>query len=330
MRFRAMLACGSAALLMLASVCCAPSRGANPEATMPSNAIPTNTWRILTPQEDAVIVHKATEPPGSGIYEHLMEPGTYVCRRCGAALYRAEDKFEAGCGWPSFDAEVPGAVRRQTDADGRRTEILCAACGAHLGHVFTGERLTARDARHCVNSVSLEFVPVSLSSNRFERAVFAGGCFWGVQALMGNSRGVIRTTVGYTGGRTDHPTYDQVCSRTTGHAEAVEVIFDPRQTRFEAVARRFFEIHDPTQHDRQGPDIGDQYRSAIFYTSEEQRQMALRLIDELRKRTDDVATQVVPATTFWPAEAYHQDYYRKTGKTPYCHRPVPRFDAPPH
>ena len=294
------------------------------------NAAPgsnTNEWRKLTAAEEAVIVHKGTERPGSGAYEKQKLPGTYVCRRCGAALYRAEDKFDAGCGWPSFDTEVPGAVRRQTDADGQRTEILCTTCGGHLGHVFTGEHLTARDTRHCVNSISLDFVPLTLSSNRFERAIFAGGCFWGVQSLMQEGRGVIRTACGYIGGHTEHPTYPQVCSHTTGHAEAVEVIFDPKQTSFEAVARLFFEIHDPTQHDRQGPDVGDQYRSAVFYTSEKQKEITLQLIEELRKKKLDVATEVTSAPTFWRAEEYHQDHYRKTGETPYCHRHVSRFDA---
>jgi peptide methionine sulfoxide reductase msrA/msrB len=304
-----------------------------PEDTMPPPPVNTNAWRQLTAAEEAVIVRKGTERPFSGIYEKHKEPGTFTCRRCGAALYRAEDKFDAGCGWPSFDAEVSGAVKRQTDADGDRTEILCATCGGHLGHVFLGERLTPRNTRHCVNSISLDFVPLTESSNRFARAVFAGGCFWGVQYLLQPARGVIRTTCGYTGGRTEHPTYEEVCSHTTGHAEAVEVIFDPKQTTFEALARLFFEIHDPTQRDRQGPDVGDQYRSAVFYTTGDQKQTAERLIAELRRKKLDVATAVSPAAAFWPAEAYHQDYYRKSGKAPYCHRRVPRFDpatnAPP-
>ena len=314
-----------AAILLALGACSAQQDPANRETPMPAALQRTNAWRALTPAEEAVIVRKATERPGTGIYEKFHEPGTYVCRRCGAALYRAEDKFAAGCGWPSFDAEVPGAVRRQTDADGERTEILCATCGAHLGHVFSGERLTPRDTRHCVNSLSLDFVPLAQSTNRFARAIFAGGCFWGVQSLLGEARGVIRTTAGYTGGHTEHPTYDAVCSHTTGHAEAVEVFFDPQQTSFEALARLFFELHDPTQHNRQGPDVGDQYRSAIFYTDPRQRETALHLIAELRKRTFDVATEVTPAGTFWPAEAYHQDYYRKTGGHPYCHRRVERF-----
>ena len=283
------------------------------------------TWRKLTPAEERVIVGKGTEAPFSGEFEKSKAAGVYTCRRCGAALYRSDDKFDAGCGWPSFDAEVPGAVIRRPDPDGRRTEIECATCNAHLGHVFTGEHLTKLNTRHCVNSMSLALVPLAQTTNSFSRAIFAGGCFWGVQYLLENAPGVIRTTCGYTGGHTEHPTYDQVCSHATGHAEAVEVIFDPRQTSFEALARLFFEIHDPTQRDGQGPDLGDQYRSALFYTSDAQKQTAEKLIAELRKKGFDAATQVVPAVTFWPAEEHHQHYYDKTGHTPYCHRRVKRF-----
>jgi methionine-R-sulfoxide reductase len=118
-----------------------------------------STWRKLTRAEEAVIVHRGTERPFSGEFDHHALPGTYVCKRCGVALYRSDDKFDAGCGWPSFDRELPGAVERRPDADGERTEIRCAACGAHLGHVFDGERLTARNVRHCVNSISLRFDP---------------------------------------------------------------------------------------------------------------------------------------------------------------------------
>lgn len=328
MNLRTIPAVMATLLLAFSGVCCAKPEAAKEHTSMDTRHLNTNDWRTLTPAEEAVIVHKATERPGTGRYEKFKEAGTFVCRRCSAALYRAEDKFDAGCGWPSFDAEVSGAIHRQTDADGKRTEILCATCGGHLGHVFTGEQLTARNTRHCVNSISLDFVPLAEISNRFERAIFAGGCFWGVQSLLQEGRGVIRTRAGYIGGHTDHPTYEEVCAHTTGHAEAVEVLFDPKQTTFEAVARLFFEIHDPTQLDRQGPDVGDQYRSAVFYTSEKQKEITQRLIGELRKKKFEVATQVVPATTFWPAETYHQDYYRKTGKHPYCHRRVERFDQP--
>ncbi len=297
--------------------------GAGKESTM------SNAWNTLTPEESRVVVNKGTERPFVGEYVKTRDPGTYACRRCGAALYRSEDKFESDCGWPSFDAEVPGAVLRKPDADGQRTEILCAHCSGHLGHVFLGEKMTPRDTRHCVNSLSMRLVPLADSTNRFERAVFAGGCFWGVEYFLQQAKGVIRTTVGYTGGKTEHPSYEQVCSHSTGHAEAVEVVFDPRATTFEAVARIFFETHDPSQIDGQGPDLGSQYRSAIFYTRPGQKATAEKLMAQLQAKGIKVATQLEPAAVFWPAEVYHRDYYKRSGKTPYCHRYTPRFGGSP-
>ena len=239
-------------------------------------------------------------------------------------MYRSSDKFDAGCGWPSFDDEIPGAVKRSADADGRRTEITCARCGGHLGHVFTGEGFTPRNTRHCVNSVSLEFVPAAKKEHT-ETAIFAGGCFWGVEHLLSKEPGVVDVESGYTGGHTENPTYEEVCGHRTGHAEAVRVTFDPAKVSYERLARLFFEIHDPTQVGRQGPDIGDQYRSEVFYTTPAQRATAERLIAELRARGYDVATRVTAATTFWPAEGYHQDYYDRKGTQPYCHAYTKRF-----
>ena len=277
----------------------------------------------LNNEEKHVIVDKGTEPPFSGKYGDHFANGVYICRQCGVPLYLSDSKFESHCGWPSFDDEIPGAVRRQVDADGRRTEILCAHCGGHLGHVFLGEQLTARNTRYCVNSLSMVFVPHEKLP--LERAIFAGGCFWGVEYYFRSVPGVLAVRSGYTGGQTDHPTYREVCAGRTGHAEAVEIVFDSAKVSYERLARLFFEIHDPTQKDRQGPDAGTQYRSAIFFINDRQKQTAEKLIGLLRRRGCDVVTELTPAGTFWAAEDYHQDYLGKHPERPACHFRVERF-----
>ena len=276
------------------------------------------------PRRDGSSSTRARSRPHTGRYVEHHEAGCYLCRRCGAALYRSTDKFDSGCGWPAFDDEIEGAVLRLPDADGRRTEILCASCGGHLGHVFEGEGLTDKNVRHCVNSISLDFLPARSEAAK-GRAIFAGGCFWGVEYWLAKEKGVLEATSGYTGGHVAHPDYRQVCGKDTGHLEAVELRFDPAVTDFEHLARRFFEIHDPTQADGQGPDLGPQYLSAIFVLDDEQRRIAEKLIGELRDKGLRVATRILPAGTFWPAEEYHQDYYDRKGSTPYCHVPQKRF-----
>ena len=286
----------------------------------------TSQYNRLTPEEEMVIVQKGTERPFSGKYYRNRENGTYHCRRCDAPLFRSTDKFESGTGWPSFDDAIPGAVTQVPDADGRRTEIVCANCGGHLGHVFFNEGLTSKNVRHCVNSVSLDFQPEATMPQATTRtAVFGGGCFWGVEYHFSRVKGVLDVKSGYTGGVTPNPTYQQVCSGRTGHAEAVEVTYDPAVVAYETLARLFFEIHDPTKVNRQGPDIGTQYRSAVFYADDEQKRVAERLIGELQAKGYRVATEVKPASTFWEAEGYHQDYYDKTGHQPYCHIYTKRF-----
>lgn len=291
-----------------------------------TNSLIAQHMRSLTPEEKKVILDKGTEYPFKGIYTNHKEKGTYHCKQCDAPLYRSADKFDSGCGWPSFDDEIKGAVKRFRDADGRRTEIVCAACGGHLGHVFEGEGFTPKDTRHCVNSISLVFrKDKATPPAKTETAIFAGGCFWGVEHLLKRVDGVLAVESGYIGGKTPNPTYEEVCSHTTGHAEAVRVVFDPVKVNYEFLTRRFFEIHDPEQVNRQGPDVGDQYRSEVFYTNEQQKEVALKLIGILKDKGYKVATKVTKATQFWEAEAYHQDYYERKGTQPYCHSYTKRF-----
>lgn len=280
----------------------------------------------LTPAAKRIICDKATEYPHTGSYNAVVTQGTYLCRRCGLALFRGSSQFNSGCGWPSFDEEIPRAVQRAPDADGKREEILCSRCNAHLGHVFTGEYITKKNTRHCVNSASIDFVADNQILDT-EEAIVAGGCFWGVEYYLKAIPGVVHVESGYTGGHTLDPGYDQICHGNTGHYEAVRVLYDPKITSYHHVIKRFFEIHDPTQKTGQGPDLGQQYQSAVFYFNQEQLDEAELLIQMLRKRGYSVATHLLQAQTFWPAEEFHQDYYSKHHKIPYCHQPVNRFET---
>jgi peptide methionine sulfoxide reductase msrA/msrB len=287
----------------------------------------TMVTRKLTPEEERVILYKGTEAAFTGKYENFWSEGVYVCKNCGAPLFKSDSKFDAKCGWPSFDDALPGAVKRIPDPDGQRIEIECAKCGAHLGHVFTGEKFTPKNTRYCVNSISMNFDPADdpETMKKTDTAVYAGGCFWGVEYYLQKAKGVISTEVGYTGGHKDHPTYQEVCSGTTGHLEAIRVVFDPKQTSYEELTRLFFEIHDPTEWDHQGPDWGEQYRSAVFYRNDEQKKITEELISQLKKKGYKVVTEVKKAGVFWKAEGYHQEYYEKNGHQPYCHGYVKRF-----
>jgi len=289
-------------------------------------------YNKLTKEEQHIILNKGTEKPHTGEYNAFFEDGTYNCKQCGTALYKSDTKFDGHCGWPSFDEEITGAVKRIPDADGRRTEIVCANCEGHLGHVFIGEGFTDKNTRHCVNSVSLSFKPLkdmiktyNTANKKNEIAIFASGCFWGTEHWMKKQKGVISTDVGYIGGHINNPTYEQVCSKTSGHAEAVRVEFDPKLVSYEQLAIIFFETHDPTQINRQGPDIGNQYRSEIFYTNEKQKKVSEKLIKILEEKGNKIATKLSQATKFWLAEKYHQDYYENNGASPYCHFYTKRF-----
>ena len=276
-------------------------------------------YNPLTPEEEQVILHKGTERPFTGELLNIDEEGTYHCKRCDAPLYRSEDKFDARCGWPSFDDEIPNAVKREVDADGFRTEILCANCGAHLGHVFLGEGFTDKNTRHCVNSISMKFI--HRSKENMEIAYLASGCFWGTQYHLMRLPGVIETKVGYMGGHVDSPSYREVCTGTTGHVEVTQVKFDNSKVDYETLLKLYFETHDFTQVGGQGPDIGEQYRSVIFYNDDKQKELAEKLIQVLETKDYKVATELTSAKNhvFWEAEEYHQEYYDKNNGTPYCH-----------
>lgn len=275
----------------------------------------------LNPLEAHVLLNKGTERAFVGTYTDTTDEGTYYCKHCDSPLYASQDKFHSSCGWPSFDDELPNAVERRPDSDGRRTEIVCATCGGHLGHVFLNEGYTDKNTRHCVNSISL----VLKSGPPVAKAVYAGGCFWGVEYLLEKLEGVFSVTSGYSGGHLDNPSYQDVLSHSTGHLEAVEVLYNPLLISYEELTKYFFEIHDPTQSNGQGPDIGNQYLSAIFYRSRSEYDTVVKLVSILEEKGLRIATQLLPAAKFWPAEDYHQDYYEQKGTLPYCHAWTKRF-----
>lgn len=278
----------------------------------------------LPPDILKVSRHQATEPPFTGEYFNPQASGTYLCRSCGVTLFRADTQFSSSCGWPSFDEAFAGAVLERVDSDGQRREIICAACRAHLGHVFDKEGFTLKNRRFCVNSLSLDFVEDDKVIDTAE-AILAGGCFWGIQYYLDTLKGVLKTEVGYTGGHTTYPSYQSVCSGNTGHFEAIRVVYDLNDLDYQTLLKFFFEIHDPTQNNRQGPDIGPQYQSAVFYYNDEQRAMAQQMIQLLMNKNIVVTTKLLPVNVFWRAELSHQNYYKKSSGTPYCHGYVKRF-----
>jgi peptide methionine sulfoxide reductase msrA/msrB len=290
-------------------------------------------WKeILTPEQYRVLRQAGTERPFSGRHTDHKEKGIYLCAACGTPLFSSETKYDHDTGWPSFSAPLADDRLEYHDDDTHgmhRIEVRCTACGSHLGHVFDDG--PAPTYQHfCINSTALNFRPAqsdeeSLSRNspskkmpdqkqNQETATFAAGCFWGVEDKFRRVKGVVSTRVGYSGGLVKNPNYDLVCSDTTGHAESVEVLFNPAAVSYAQLLEFFFLFHDPTQVNRQGPDSGSQYRSVIFYHDERQKKAAQKMIESLNRSgryERPIATQLLPASKFFKAEAYHQQYYEK-------------------
>ena len=261
----------------------------------------------LTPQEKHILKDKGTETPFTGEYNEHFEAGIFICRACDNPLYESNTKFNSGCGWPSFDDEIEGAITRYEDSSGGRirTEICCSNCDGHLGHVFAGEQITEKDTRHCVNSLSIRFKPYA----QLQKATFGAGCFWSVEKLFKATEGVYLASVGYMGGDADMPTYNQVCSGTTNHAEVVDLYFNTEKVSYISLLNLFWENHNPTTVNRQGLDSGTQYRSVVFYHNDQQQKEAEQSKKEQQASWEnEIVTHIVTASAFYRAEEYHQNY----------------------
>lgn len=298
----------------------------------------------LTEIQKYVTQHDGTERAFDNEYWDNKKEGIYVDVVSGKPLFSSIDKFDSGTGWPSFTKPIDDdeiATKRDFQFGMSRTEVRSSTADSHLGHVFDDGPQDKGGKRFCINSASLKFIPKENlkkegygeylklfgndevdKNNKIEKAILAGGCFWGMEELIRQQYGIIDVRVGYSGGLIPNPTYETVKTGISGHAESVEITFDSQKTSFEEVLRFFFQIHDPTTLNRQGNDRGSQYRSAIFYLSDQQKEIAEKLIaqgNESEVFPDKIVTQVTKAGEFYEAEDYHQDYLQKNPGGYTCH-----------
>ena len=280
-------------------------------------------WKSkLSPEQYYVLREKGTERAFTGALLMNKEKGIYSCAGCGNELFTDEMKFDSHCGWPSFDREIAGGKIKKTmdKTHGMiRTEITCAKCDGHLGHIFD-DGPTQTGERYCVNSLSLLFQPVQTQPN-IEEITIGGGCFWCVEAVYLNLKGVIKVESGYSGGFVKNPAYREVCNGTTGHAEVVKVTYNANEISLHKILEVFFTVHDPTTLNRQGNDIGTQYRSVIYFHHLEQEQIALSIIKKLEDEkifAQPIVTEIKAFDKFYKAEDYHQNYYNQHKSEPYC------------
>ena len=298
----------------------------------------------LTQLQRDVVFNNATEQPFNNEYWQNKRPGLYVDILDGTPLFSSLDKFDSGTGWPSFTKPItPDAVLEVVDKSHGmlRTEIRSRKSNIHLGHVFADGAKAKGGLRYCINSAALKFISLEKfnisgyseytaafgkvypAEIQYEVAVIAGGCFWGIADLFSKLDGVGEVIAGYTGGTFVNPTYADVCTGNTGHAESVQVHFDIKQLSYEQILRFFFQIHDPTTVNKQGNDIGSHYRSAIFYANSSQQKIATTIVEKADKSgvfQSPVVTSLEKLEVFYKAEDYHQNYLQKHPHGYTCHK----------
>jgi peptide methionine sulfoxide reductase msrA/msrB len=288
------------------------------------NVSDTEWKKVLSADLYAVAREADTERAFTGTMWNSETKGTYYCAVCGLKLFRSNQKFTSSCGWPSFfeQENKESVVFKSDNSFGmQRTEALCGRCDSHLGHLFDdGPEPTGK--RYCMNAISLDFVPDAIETKgNLETIVLGGGCYWCVEAVYENLQGVEKVVSGFAGGTVANPSYEEVCTGSTGAAEVVQITYDKNKTSLDEIFHVFFTVHDPTTLNRQGADVGRQYRSVIFYANEEQKKAAESIIVELNNAkvySGKIVTTLEPFKAFYKAKDYHQNYYENNKEQPYC------------